>query len=100
MHVLDRSFFRKRIQLAAANIFDLKNHSRVRRECVHDVLDAPRMKPFLTVPWGYNQERSVLLFKPGVQAYGMACENPPSEFTADEYLRSSIHPQQKDEVVP
>lgn len=71
MRVLDRSFFKKRIAFAAANIFDIRNQPRVRRECVQDVLDAPRIKPFVTTPWGHNKERTLLLLKPGVKVDGM-----------------------------
>lgn len=74
MRLLDRSFFRKRIELTAANVFEIKNISRVKNECVHDVLDAPRIKPLLTIPWDHEKERTLLLLKPDIKINGMMYE--------------------------
>lgn len=91
MRVLDRSFFQKRIRLTAANIFNIKNQARVKRECMQDVLDAPRIKPFVKIPWGQDGERTLLLLKPGIKVDGMSCKLLALEFTADESLRRPIH---------
>lgn len=75
MRLLDRSFFQKRIELTAANVFEIKNISRVKKECAHDVLDAPRIKPVLTIPWGHARERTLLLLKPDVKVNGTTYES-------------------------
>lgn len=91
MRVLDRSFFQKRIRLTAANIFNIKNQTRVKRECLQDVLDAPRIKPFVKTPWRQDGERTLLLLKPSIKVDGMACKLLALEFTADGFLHRPIH---------
>lgn len=66
------------------------------------MLDAPRIKPFITTPWGHNKERTLLLLRPGIEVDGMymPCETLASQFTADEYSHRPAHAQQEHEMVP
>lgn len=76
MKILDRSFFRKDITLAAACILDVKKIARYQKDLSDDVLNIPRLPSVRsvlrdTLPHGRAKG---LLLKPEIQVNGKQCE--------------------------
>ena len=70
MRALDRSFFKKRVQLSAARIRDNKQISKYRTELGRDLLKLDRMPPVRSVRDSEGQEAKALLLRPEVKPDG------------------------------
>lgn len=69
MRTLDRNFFRKTIQLAAAHIFDPKNIGRFQKECAKDILRLPRTRTIVERNLAGGAIK-LLLLRPGINIDG------------------------------
>lgn len=72
MRVLDRSFFRKKVPLAAARVFDQRNIPLVRTELRGDVLQVERV-PAVTVDPRVQDKKSAVksvLLRPEIRPDG------------------------------
>lgn len=72
MKILDRSFFRKDINLAAACILDVKKITRYQKELSTDILEIPRLRAVRSVPVDTlpNGNARGVLLKPEVRING------------------------------
>lgn len=68
MRVLDRSYFQKKIPLAAARVLQNKQIARCRQELVNDMLKLER-KPSVRVD-PYDRDVKALLLKPDIKSDG------------------------------
>ena len=71
MRVLDRSFFKKSVSLAAARVFDIKQISKFRTDLSYDLLKLDRMSAVKTVRDAQGEEGKALLLKPEVKSDGL-----------------------------
>ena len=68
MRVLDRSYFQKKIPLAAARVLQNKQIARCRQELVNDMLKLERMPSVRVDP--HDRDIKALLLKPEVKSDG------------------------------
>lgn len=75
MRVLDRSFFRKTVPLAAAAIYKASDIASVRRDLLksRDILALPRLTAIREVRDAEGEVRRGVLLREGIQADGMFC---------------------------
>ncbi|KAL7275443.1 tRNA(m(1)G37)methyltransferase [Rhizina undulata] len=85
MTVLDRSFFKKTVPLSAARVFDIRNITKVQKECSRDMLKVPAAKPIQNDP-ELGDGRKVLLLKPEVKHDDLSTVSPKTR----EYIDSKI----------
>ena len=74
MHVLDRSFFKKRIPLAAAKVLDSREIAKCQNLLKPDLLNLDRLANVRLDPEA-NSTGKLLLLKPEVKAEGMSLTN-------------------------
>ena len=67
MRVLDRSFFDKKIPLAAAKIFNDKHISKLRHDLAEEMLHVERLPSVRQIP---SSENKALLLKPSIRPNG------------------------------
>ncbi|KAF8540903.1 tRNA methyltransferase Trm5 [Trichophaea hybrida] len=84
MKVLDRSFFQKSIPLSAAQIFQPKDISRVRKECASDLLRVKRVELMPEDP--ENKPKKLLLLRPEVKANDLSTASAATQ----ELVRANI----------
>ena len=77
MRVLDRSFFKKRITLCAARVFDKKQISKFRFELSHDILKLERMQSVQSIPDLLGEDYRALLLNPRIKTHGRSCRFLP-----------------------
>ena len=68
MRVLDRSYFQKKVPLAAARVLQKKQIARCRQELVNDMLKLER-KPSVRVD-PFDREVKALLLRPEIKSDG------------------------------
>ena len=70
MRVLDRSFFKKKVTLSAARIFDNKHISKFRSELGHDILKLDRLQSVQSIKGPKGEEHKALLLNPQIKVDG------------------------------
>ena len=70
MRVLDRSFFKKKVPLSSAKVFDKRKITKLRSELGYDVLRLDRLQSVQSIRGSEGEEHKALLLNPQIKPDG------------------------------